>query len=82
MQSIITHFHHITFFADGIQLYIPFMLDDQSALQPLLDCLVDIKSWMGAKSLKLNEAKAEIMVFGKSRHFCPMPPGLQYQALC
>ena len=38
--------HHISFhcFADDIQLYIPFKCEDQSSLQPLLDCLVDIKS--------------------------------------
>lgn len=60
--------HHIFFhcFADDIQLYIPFELDEQSALEPLLGCLVDISSWMGANSLKLNEAKTEVVVFRKS----------------
>lgn len=60
--------HHISFhcFVINIQLYIHFKLSEQSALQPLLDCLVDIKSWMGAYSLKLNKAKIEIMVFEKS----------------
>uniref|UniRef100_A0A8D3EFU3 Reverse transcriptase domain-containing protein n=1 Tax=Scophthalmus maximus TaxID=52904 RepID=A0A8D3EFU3_SCOMX len=60
--------HNISFhcFADDIQLYLPLRGDGQGALHPLLDCLADIKAWMGANFFNLNESKTEIIVFGKS----------------
>ena len=59
--------HNITFhcFADNIQLYLPLKIDGQATLQPLLDCLADIRSWMAANFLNLNESKTEVIIFGK-----------------
>ena len=44
---------------------IPLKVDGQAALLPLLDCLADIKAWLGANFLNLNESKTEAIVFGK-----------------
>ena len=59
--------HNISFhcFADDVQLYLPLKVDGQAALLPLLDCLADIKAWLGANFLNLNESKTEAIVFGK-----------------
>jgi len=35
-----------------------------SALQSLFDCFSDIKEWMSANFLHLNESKTEVIVFG------------------
>lgn len=60
--------HDISFhcYADDVQLYLPLRVDGQAALHPLLDCLADIKAWMGANFLNLNDSKTETIVFGKT----------------
>ena len=60
--------HTISFhcFANDVELYIPLKADGQAALHILRDCLADIKAWMGANFLNLNESKTELVVFGKT----------------
>ena len=61
--------HNVAFhcFADDIQLYLPLKATGQAGLQSLLDCLADIKVWLGANFLKLNEDKTEVIVFENNR---------------
>ena len=53
-------------YADDIQLYIPFNLNDPqsitSALSRLSSCISDIKSWMTLNMLKLNEENTELFI--------------------
>ncbi len=43
------------FYADDSQLYVP--LKSRHSLQPLMDCLKDIKNWMANNFLQLNNEK-------------------------
>ncbi len=45
------------FYADDSQLYVP--LKSRHPLQPLMDCLKDIKSWMVNNFLQLNNEKLD-----------------------
>ena len=40
--------HNISFncFADDVQIYLPLKSKSKDSVQPLLDCLKDVKSWM------------------------------------
>lgn len=51
-------------FADDIQFYLPLKPDSCTTLQPLLNCLSDIKCWMASNFLTLNENKTEVIIFG------------------
>ena len=59
--------HHIPFhcFADDVQVYMPIRVANRESLQPLLDCLADIKVWMDLNFLNLNENKTEVILFGR-----------------
>ena len=50
--------------ADDVQLYLPLNFKSGGSLQPLLECLYDIKAWMRLNFLHLNENKTEVIVFG------------------
>ena len=62
--------HNISFhtYADDIQLYLP-LVPDSNSFQPLLDCLLDVKVWMDANFLNLNQNKTEIIIF--DQHLAP-----------
>ncbi len=53
------------FYADDSQLYVP--LKSRHSLQPLMDCLKDIKIWMANNFLQLNNEKTEVIIFGPSK---------------
>ncbi len=55
------YFH---FNADDSQLYLP--LKSRDSMQPLIDCLEDIKCWMSNNFLQLNN-KTEVILFGPSK---------------
>ncbi len=56
----LTSYHY----ADGIQLYLPVKSDENTSLQPLFDCLSEVKSWMKDNFLRFNDSKTEVLVFG------------------
>lgn len=58
--------HNVSFhcFADDVQIYMPVKIKSKGALQPLLDCLNEVKLWLSSNFLKLNESKTEFIVFG------------------
>ncbi len=60
--------HNVSYhcYADDTQCYVPLHLNDVSSLQCLFDCLSDVKQWMSANFLQLNESKTEVLLFGSS----------------
>ena len=54
-------------FADDIQIYLPLNQKTKTSLQPLLDCINEVKSWMDSNFLKLNNDKTEVIIFGPSK---------------
>ena len=52
-------------YADNIQLY-AFLLQLTSSAVP--KCVSDIKEWMQANRLKLNDNKSEAIILGRNRH--------------
>ena len=57
--------HNISFhcFADDIQVYLPLQANSKESVQPLLNCLNEVKAWMNINFLNLNEKKTEIIMF-------------------
>ncbi|XDV50781.1 hypothetical protein PO909_019793 [Leuciscus waleckii] len=53
-------------YADDTQCYVPLHPKDDSSLQCLFDCLRDVKQWMSANFLQLNDSKTEVLIFGSS----------------
>uniref|UniRef100_A0A3Q4HRN5 Reverse transcriptase domain-containing protein n=1 Tax=Neolamprologus brichardi TaxID=32507 RepID=A0A3Q4HRN5_NEOBR len=51
-------------YADDIQIYLPLKSDVTASLQPLFNCLHEVKIWLSHNFLTLNENKTEIIVFG------------------
>ena len=49
---------------DDTQLYIAVSPDDTGPLDALFNCILDIKSWMAANFLQLNQDKTEVLVIG------------------
>ena len=63
--------HNIAFhfYADDSQLYLP--LKSADSLQTLLDCLEEVKVWMGSNFLQINNDKTEVIIFGPSKSKTP-----------
>ncbi|XP_028403429.1 uncharacterized protein LOC114526128 [Dendronephthya gigantea] len=55
-------------FADDSQLYISFkpgsMVEESAAIKAMQDCIMDIRKWMLANKLKLNDDKTEFIIIG------------------
>jgi len=47
-----------------MQIYLPFVLKNINKVIYLKNCPHDIKSWMVANFLQLNESKTEVILFG------------------
>jgi len=63
--------HDIQFhiYADDTQAYLAFSPGkEESALYQLEACLQEVKSWMAANWLKLNNSKTEFIVFGAKKY--------------
>lgn len=56
-------------YADDTPLYLSFNPNSSSALGRLLAGVDEVKAWMSANFLSLNDSKTEIIVFGPSGHF-------------
>ena len=62
------HQMKVHLYADDTQLYLAFNPDEGStALDQMMDCIEEIRTWMEANMLKLNDSKTEYMVIG-SKH--------------
>ena len=63
--------HNIAFhfYADDSQLYLP--LKSADLLQTLLDCLEEVKVWLGSNFLQINNDKTEVIIFGPSKSKTP-----------
>ena len=62
------HGVHLHLYADDTQLYLPFdPQNSQVAISQMEACIAEIKSWMAANFLKLNDEKTECIMFG-SQH--------------
>ncbi|KAI2645342.1 hypothetical protein H4Q32_028855 [Labeo rohita] len=53
------------FYADDLQIYLPMVLSNRSALDPLHNCIRNIRQWLSQNFLHLNEGKTDGMIFGK-----------------
>ena len=60
------HLPDVHVYADDNQLYISFKpgskASELEAVTALQDCILDIKTWMTADKLKLNDDKTELIV--------------------
>ena len=58
--------HGINFhgYADDTQLYIAMSPDDTGPFDSLLNCILDLKSWMAEHFLQLNQDKTEVLIMG------------------
>ena len=68
--------HNITyhFYADDTQLYLSFDIDSlHCTISKIEACLVDIKKWMAAHFLCLNDNKTELLVIGKKHLLKDLP---------
>ena len=67
-EVVKSHLAEVHAYEDDTQIYLPFMPDsaagEQDAIAPLQDCITDIRSWMTADKLKLNDDKTEFMILG------------------
>ncbi len=53
-------------YADDTQLYLPLKPTASIAVERLVECFGEIKEWMSANLLCLNESKTELILFGPS----------------
>ena len=58
--------HGINFhsYADDTQLYIAVSPDDMGPTDSLLNCILDIKSWMAENFSQLNQDRTEVLIIG------------------
>ena len=58
------------FYADDTQIYItvkPHQEDIDAAVETIEQCVTEIRSWMKTNSLKLNDSKTEVIVYGSAQ---------------
>ena len=65
----VIRWHGIRFrsYADDTQLYIAISPEATQPIDDLFNCILDIKSWMGEKSLQLNQYKTEVLGIGAKK---------------
>ena len=58
------------FYADDTQIYLtvkPHQEDIDAAVETIEQCVTEIRSWMKKNSLKLNDSKTELIVYGSAQ---------------
>ena len=67
-EVVKNHLPNIPAYADDTQIYLSFKPDstagEQDAITAFQDCISDIRSWMIADRLKLNDDKTEFTIIG------------------
>ena len=67
-EVVKSHLPEVHAYADVTQIHLSFMQDsaagEQDAIAALQDCITDIRSWMTADKLKLNDGNTEFMIIG------------------
>jgi len=67
-EAVKNHLPNVHAYADDTQIYLSFRPDstarEQDAITALRDCITDIRSWMIAERLKLNDDKTEFFSIG------------------
>ena len=67
-EVVKSHLPEVHAYADDTQTYTSFMPDsvagEQDAIAALQNCITDIRSWITADKLKLNDDKTEFMIIG------------------
>ena len=60
--------HGVSFhcYADDCQIYLPLQRNNPDSINPLLNCLNDVKAWLALNFLSFNDSKTEVLVFGPS----------------
>ena len=64
-NNMLSHFD-----ADDTQIYItvnPHQEDIDAAVETIEQCVTEIRSWMKTNSLKLNDSKTEVIVYGSAQ---------------
>ena len=62
------HFHH---YADELQLYLPFQLNQLSlaeCIKRIENCIADIKTWISTNYLQMNDGKTEVSLTFQNIH--------------
>ncbi len=61
--------HKVSFhcYADDTQIYLPVRESNPDSIKVLVACLQEVKAWMAANFLMLNEDKTEVIVFGPKK---------------
>ena len=67
-EVVKSHLPKVHAYADDTQIYLSFKPDsatgEQDAITALQDCITDVRNWMIADRLKLNDDKTEFLIIG------------------
>ena len=67
------HGMNFMLYADGTQIYVSVKDDPAATISRLESCLCDVKKWMVANKLQLNESKTEVVYFSSKRRISCLP---------
>ena len=68
------HSFNVHMYADDTQLYLGFNLWEYEAAKLQMEgCIADIRSWLSANCLKLNDDKTELLIIGQKHSLSKLP---------